>query len=129
MANNNRVELNGNLGQDAKTIESNGKKFISLSLATTDSYKDEVGNWHDKETLWHEVLVFRPAAIQFAKDLKKGDRVEVVGSLSYRPFKDEQGYTRHQANIIAGYVQKVTFEKKDKSEDEAISQAFAAQAN
>lgn len=129
MANNNRVELNGNLGQDAKIIESNSKQFISLRLATTDSYKDETGNWHDKETLWHEVLVFRPAAIQFAKDLKKGDRVEVIGSLSYRPFKDEQGYTRHQATIIAGYVQKVTFEKKDKSEDEAISQAFAAQAN
>jgi single-strand DNA-binding protein len=102
---NNRVELTGFLGQDAKLIEQEGKKFVALSIATTDSYKDDSGQWHEKETIWHNVLVFRPTAIQFSEKLKKGDKVELVGSLSYKPFKDENGNTHNQAAIIAGFVQ------------------------
>ncbi|HAK77560.1 MAG TPA: hypothetical protein DCM71_11765, partial [Runella sp.] len=88
-----------------KLIEQEGKKFVALSIATTDSYKDDAGQWHDKETIWHNVLVFRPVAIQFAEKLKKGDKVELIGSLSYKPFKDENGNTHNQAVIIAGFVQ------------------------
>ena len=38
-----KVELNGFLGADPKSISKNGKTFIALRVATTDSYpvKDE----------------------------------------------------------------------------------------
>lgn len=107
MARNNKIELHGFLGQDAKVIESDGKIFVSLRVATTDSYKDENDKWQDKESIWHEVLVFRPLAVQFAKELKKGELVDVTGSLSYRIFKDEKGYTHSVSTIVAGYVEKV----------------------
>lgn len=120
---NNRVELTGFLGQDAKLIEQEGKKFVALSIATTDSYKDDAGQWHDKETIWHNVLVFRPAAIQFAEKLKKGDKVELVGSLSYKPFKDEKGNTHNQAAIIAGFVQHQP-KKSEEPNQEEINTVF-----
>lgn len=113
MARNNKIELHGFLGQDAKVIESDGKTFVSLRVATTDSYKDENDKWQDKESIWHEVLVFRPLAVQFAKELKKDNLVDITGSISYRPFKDEQGYTRNQATIVVGYIEKAEVGKKD----------------
>ena len=124
MARNNKIELHGFLGQDAKVIESDGKTFVSLRVATTDSYKDENDKWQDKESIWHEVLVFRPLAVQFAKELKKGNLVDITGSISYRPFKDEQGFTRHQATIVAGYVEKASLDKKDEPNTEMVEKAL-----
>lgn len=124
MAKNNKVELHGFLGQDAKIMETDGKTFVSLRIATTDSYKDENDQWQDKESIWHEVLVFRPLAVQFAKELIKGDLVDVTGSISYRPFKDEKGYTRYQATIIAGYVEKVSLDKKEEINSDTIEKVY-----
>lgn len=121
MAYNCKIELNGNLGADPKIIEKEGKTFIALSVATTDSYPKKEGDktvWENsKTTLWHDVLIFRPTVIEVVKKLKKGDRVDVIGSLSYRNFKDENGINRKQASIIAGFVNKVEFDTQP-SEDE-----------
>lgn len=118
MAINNKIELNGYLGQDAKSVKTkDGKSFIILSIATTDSYpevNEKTGEvkWKDKGTIWHDVLVFRPQAAHFAKDLKKGDAVEISGGLAYKTFKDEKGYTRKQASIIAHFVEKIEYAKQ-----------------
>ena len=97
---------------------------MSLRVATTDSYKDENDKWQDKESIWHEILVFRPLAIQFAKELKKGNLVDISGSISYRPFKDEQGFTRYQATIVAGYIEKANLDKKDEPNQEMVERAL-----
>ena len=79
-----------------RSIEKDGKTFVALRVATTDSYPVQDGEettWKDKESLWHDVLVFRPAVTITAKALKKSDIVQINGTLSYRPFKDENGYT------------------------------------
>lgn len=114
MATNNKIELNGYLGQDAKSISKDGKSFIALRVATTDSYpevNEKTGEikWKDKGTIWHDVLVFRPQACHFAKDLKKGDAVEINGGIAYKAFKDEEGNTRKQASIIATYIEKIEY--------------------
>ncbi len=115
MAYNCKVELNGNLGKDAKELESNGKKFISLRVATRDSYPKKEGDktiWvASEQTLWHDVLVFNPKAIEIAATLEKGDLVEISGTLSYRTFKDESGHDKQQASVIAYSVQKIELNK------------------
>ncbi|MCB0651520.1 MAG: single-stranded DNA-binding protein [Saprospiraceae bacterium] len=127
MAYNCKIELNGNLGADPKVIDKNGKTFIALRVATKDSYPEKEGEttvWKDsKTTLWHDVLVFRPIAVEIAKKLEKGDRVEIIGSLSYRPFKDDQGFTKYQASIIGSFIQKVEFNSADEPTEEEISAA------
>ena len=133
MANNCKIELNGFLGADPKSISKNGKTFIALRVATTDSYpvKDEKTGeikWKDKESIWHDVLVFRPNAAHFARDLKKGDAVTVTGSLGYKPFKDENGNTKHQVSIIANYLEKVEYNRQDELSFDEVNEAVGQAA-
>lgn len=126
MAINNKIELEGILGSDAKVIEKNGKTFVALSLATRDSYPVEENGqtvWKNKESIWHDILVFRPIAVSYAKAFKKGDIVEVTGSIAYKPIKDAEGYTRKVANIIASYVAKIEPGKKDEPSEAEIAEA------
>jgi single-strand DNA-binding protein len=90
---NNSVTLKGNLGAEARIIETSSKPFAAISLATTDSYKDANDEWQQKETIWHNIIAFSPATIQILKKLKEGSRIEVLGSLSYRAFHalDDEG--------------------------------------
>jgi single-strand DNA-binding protein len=134
MAINNRVELHGHLGADPKVIGKDDKTFLVLRLATTDSYpvgQGEDVKWKDRETIWHDVLVFRPATAHFARDLKKGDRVQITGAISYRPFKDAEGYDRSQANIVASFIEKIHYEKQEellpRGYDRAVDQALAGE--
>lgn len=107
MTNNCKVELIGNLGQEPKIMKAEkGNEFVILSVATTDSYKDKKGNWQNKETLWHDVIIFSPNAIKFAKELKKGDRVHVKGILSYKQVESKEGYRISQASIVASFIVK-----------------------
>lgn len=130
MAINCKVELSGYLGQDPKTINKNGKSFIALRVATTDSYpeKNEKGEtkWKDKETLWHDVLVFRSAAAHIARDLKKGDAVDISGSISYKSVKDERGYTIKQATIIGNFIEKIAYNRQDELSLDEVNQAVEA---
>lgn len=132
MAINCKIELIGFLGQDPKIISKNGKTFIHLRVATTDSFPitdEKTGEvkWKDKETIWYNVLVFRPQAAHFARELKKGDAVNVGGTIGYKPFKDEKGHTKRQANIIASYVEKIEYNRQDElsfeEAEEALNQA------
>ena len=127
MAYNANVELNGNLGTDAKLITKDGKSFVALRLATQDSYPVKEGDtttWKDSQTtLWHDVLIFRPTAIEIAKSLKKGDRIELKGALSYRQIKGEDGYNHQEATIIARFISKVDFGKSEEATEEVLAQA------
>jgi len=131
MAINNKIELEGNLGADPRIIEKDGKTFVSFSLATTDSYPQEENgkvDWKDKATVWHDVLVFRPIAVSYAKGFSKGDRITLSGAISYQVFEDKDGYKRKQATIIASYVEKINFEKQDEpseAEMAAVAQEVA----
>lgn len=116
MAQNNTVTLTGNLGSEARIIATEENTFAAVSLATTDSYKDEQGNWQEKDTVWHSILAFSPRVIEQLKAFKKGTRVQITGSLSYRPFEVINGegevITKKEAAIIASKVELAPLVKK-----------------
>ncbi|MEZ4991931.1 MAG: single-stranded DNA-binding protein [Saprospiraceae bacterium] len=116
MAINNTVKLIGNMGSEVKVIESDGTKFAAVSIATTDSYKDKgTEEWTDKATIWHSVVAFNSKVIEQLKSFKKGTRLEITGSLSYREFKLlDQGkeITKREASIIAHKVEQAPLVKK-----------------
>lgn len=105
MTTNNQVILTGNLGNEAKVHEKNDKLFASFSLATHESYKNDQGEYVNKAPIWHNLLVFKPDTVQLAKAFKKGTRLQVTGSLSYREFthKPSKGKAvkKREASIIA----------------------------
>jgi single-strand DNA-binding protein len=117
MAINNTITLIGNTGSEVRIIESEGKKpFAAVSIATTDSYKDQDDKWQDKETLWHNIIAFSPSVIEQLKAFKKGTRLQITGSLSYRDFKvlDEgKEITKKEAQIIAYKVEQAPLVKKN----------------
>ncbi len=111
-----RIQLTGFLGDNPKPINKNGRSFTALRVATNDSYQVKEGEamkWVEKETEWHDVLVFRPAAVKYANELKKSDKVDISASLSYRQFKDEKGITRKEAVIFGNFIEKIDYNKQD----------------
>lgn len=113
--NNAKIHLTGFLGDDPKKTSKHGKSFTILRMATTDSYPVKDGEntkWIDKETEWHTVFVFSPIVNKFANEMKKSDKLEVFGTITYKSFKDEKGHTRSEAAIIGNYINKIDYNKQ-----------------
>ena len=106
----NKVTLIGNLGAnpEIRTLE-NGTSVGRFSLATNEAYKDKDGNWQ-KQTEWHNVVVWRELAERVQKSLIKGDTCYVEGKITYRKFTDKDGVERHATDIVASVVR--SLEKK-----------------
>lgn len=118
MANNNQVTLIGNMGSESQELESHsdGRKFAAVSVATTDSYKNDSGEWIDKETIWHNVVAFSPSVIAVLKGLKKGTHIKIEGAIAYRPYDVVNGegevITKKEASIVARRVEQAPLVKK-----------------
>ncbi len=112
----NTVTLIGNTGGEVRTVETGEKTFATFSIATTDSYQDDSGNWKSKEPVWHSILAFQPALVATLKSYKTGTRLRVTGELSYRPFEvqlpDGQTVTKREASIVALTVEQAPLVKK-----------------
>lgn len=100
----NKVQLIGNLGQDPeyRTLET-GTPVCRLSVATNESWKDKSGEWQ-KQTEWHNVIVWRELATSIADRLHKGMLIFVEGKISYRKYKDKDGVERYATDITASTV-------------------------
>lgn len=111
----NTAILTGNMGSEAKLIEKGDKTFASFSIATTDSYKNEQGEWVKKDSVWHDILIFNPRLVQQVKAFKKGTRLTITGFISYRPFEetlaDGRTITKKEASIVAGKIEMATLSK------------------
>jgi len=96
----NSVRLVGNLGMDpeVKTFDTN-KKLAKLSLATSESYKNEKGE-RVTDTQWHNLVIWGAQA-QVAGDLlKKGDEVAIEGRLTNRSYVDKDGNKKYFSEIV-----------------------------
>ena len=96
----NKVELLGNLGQDAEIrTTTNGTTVASFSLATTESYKNTNGDWVDNTT-WHNVVLYKPSE-HVQKNLKKGSKLFVEGKISKRDYDNKDGNKVYVTEVIA----------------------------
>lgn len=85
----NKVELLGNLGRDPEVRATpNGKKVATLNIATTESYKDQSGQWQET-TDWHRVIFWERSAETCEKFLHKGSKVFVEGKLKTRSYEKD----------------------------------------
>jgi single-strand DNA-binding protein len=57
---------------------------VNLSLATKSGYKDKRTQEWVNSTEWHKIVAYSTPA-EYAKDLKKGDYVEIEGELHSQP--------------------------------------------
>jgi single-strand DNA-binding protein len=104
MAGINKVILIGNLGRDPEVITfENGVKKATVSMATTESYKNKEGNWVD-QTDWHNIVLWRWLA---ERNLIKGDQVYVEGKIKTRSYDDKDGNKRYITEIVADKILKL----------------------
>ena len=98
----NRVTLIGRLGQDPEIrYLDNGVAVGRFSVATSERYRDKDGNWQDRPTEWHNVVVWRGLAERAEKELKKGMAIYVEGQINYRSYDDKDGNNRKITDILA----------------------------
>ena len=107
----NNVHLIGNLGKNVelKNFDS-GTKKASFSLATTESYKNQKGEYV-KNTQWHNVIAWGRNAELIAKALEKGSKVAIQGTLNYRTY-EAKGETKYITEILVTDFMKMNAEAK-----------------
>lgn len=103
----NKITLIGNLGADPEVRAiSSGVKVARIRLATSESYKDNDGNWQDR-TEWHTVIMWRDQAERAEKWLKKGMTIYVEGRMTYRDWETSEGQKRLSAEVVSNYYKKI----------------------
>jgi single-strand DNA-binding protein len=102
MASLNKVILIGRLGKDLEitTFESGNRK-MTVTMATTERYRDRDNNWVD-QTEWHNLVAWGNLANDIAdkrRNYAKGDMMYAEGRLRTRQYTDSQGINRTVTEI------------------------------
>jgi len=98
----NKVILIGNLGKNPEPrFTQDGRKVVSFSLATSESWRDKSTNERKEKTEWHQIVVFNDRLCDVATQyLKKGSKVYLEGQLQTRKWKDNTGNERYTTEIV-----------------------------
>lgn len=95
----NHVQLLGFVGQDPEIRSTvTGKKVAKFSIATTDSYRDASGQWHN-ETTWHNISCWEALAEHAERQVRKGSHLLLTGKIRYRKYTDSNNTERFITEI------------------------------
>ncbi len=102
----NKVILIGNLGNDPEVrYIPSGSAVATVSIATSESWKDkQTGELQDR-TEWHRVVFFSRLAEIVGEYLHKGSKIYVEGSIRTRKWQDKNGQDRYTTEIVANEMQ------------------------
>ena len=102
----NKVILVGNLGNDPEQKSMpNGNAVTSITVATSESWKDKQTGQQQERTEWHRVIFFNRLAEIAGQYLTKGSKVYIEGSLRTRKWQDQGGQDRYTTEIVASEMQ------------------------
>jgi len=102
----NKVIIIGNLGKDPEIRYSqNGVAVASMSIATTESWKDKNTGQKQEKTEWHRLVAFGKTAEICGQYLKKGSSAYVEGKLQTRKWQDKDGQDRYTTEIVVDNLQ------------------------
>lgn len=101
----NKVILVGRLGQDAEVYKSGDKKLVTMSIATSERFKDKEGKYVEK-TEWHKLVSFRPGIVALTEKgaLSKGSLINVEGMIRTRKYQDKDGKDRNSTEVVVGIL-------------------------
>src|SRR5690242_15166842 len=102
----NKVILVGNLGNDPDVKATQGGTTITtISVATSEQWKDKQTGQAQERTEWHRVKFFGRLAEIAGDYLRKGSQVYIEGSLRTDKYTDKSGVERYSTDIIANEMQ------------------------
>lgn len=102
----NKVIIVGNLGDDP-TIRytQNNVAIATLSVATTEQWRDKNSGEDKSITEWHRCVAHRRLAEVCGEYLKKGSKVYIEGRLQTRRYQTQDGIERYTTEIIVKDLQ------------------------
>ncbi|MFZ7203388.1 single-stranded DNA-binding protein [Avibacterium avium] len=87
----NQVTLLGNVGSDPEIKQfSDGSLVAKLTLATTHSYKPKDSDDWVETVDWHTVQAYGSQAKTIASYVRKGHKLEIVGSIKNNNYTDDK---------------------------------------
>jgi single-strand DNA-binding protein len=102
----NKVILVGNVGVDPDVRHMpNGNAVTTLSIATSETWKDKQTGDKQERTEWHRVVCFNRLGEIAGEYIRKGSKIYIEGSLRTRKWQDPQGQDRFTTEIIANDLQ------------------------
>lgn len=102
----NKVIIVGNLGADPEVRYTQGGNAVAtISVATSESWRDKQTGETQEKTEWHRVVLFSRLGEIAGEYLKKGSKVYIEGRLQTKKWQDPDGQDRYTTEIIAGEMQ------------------------
>ena len=100
----NRATLIGRLGQDPEIrTNSNGVKFATFTLATSETWKDKQTGEKKEQTDWHRIIVSSEGLTEICeKYLRKGTQILAEGRIRMRKYTGQDGVERYVTEIVLG---------------------------
>ncbi len=100
----NRATLIGRLGQDPEIrTNSNGAKFATFTLATSETWKDKQTGEKKEQTDWHRIIVSSEGLTEICeKYLRKGTQILAEGRIRTRKYTGQDGVERYVTEIVLG---------------------------
>lgn len=102
----NKAIIVGNLGKDPEVNSTQGgTKVVTLSVATSEQWRDKASGEKKENTSWHRIVIFGSGendglAGVAEKYLRKGSKVYVSGKLQTRKWTDKDGIERYTTEIV-----------------------------
>jgi len=96
----NKAILLGNIGKDPEIRAlPSGVKVATLTLATSDRYKDKTGEWKE-QTEWHTLVAYAKIAEVIEKYVTRGSKLYVEGKIETRSWEDlRSGEKKYQTQV------------------------------
>ena len=117
MASLNKVILIGNLGNDPETrYTTAGDAVTSISLATTDEWRDKGSGEKRQQTEWHKIVFFKKLAEIVSQHLRKGSQVYVEGRIKTKKWTDKDGIERYMTQVEATEMKMLGKRERDNSQ-------------
>ena len=111
----NKVMLIGNLTRDPElTTTNNGVSLCRFGLAVQRRYASNDG---ERDVDFFNVVVWRAAAENCYKYLKKGNKIGICGSIQTRSYEGNDGTKRYATDIVAEEVEFLTSKNATGTED------------
>ena len=121
----NKAILLGNVGNDPEVkYASNGSAICSLSVATSETWKDKNSGENKTTTEWHKVSLFGKLAEVSGQYLKKGSKVYIEGKVQTRKWQDKTGQDRYTTEIVVSGFGGVLKMLDSKSESSGVAKVF-----
>lgn len=126
----NKVIIVGNLGQNPEVrYTQNSVAIATLSVATSETWKDKNTGEPKELTEWHRCVAHRRLAEICGEYLKKGSKVYIEGRLQTRKWQGQDGVERYTTEVVVKELQMLDGRPQQGQQQQQVNPAYTQGRN